>query len=152
MSVNALGFLRSRLGVAVLVLAAIALVPMASAQTKPGTGAIQVTVTDPDGKPVEGVTITMESGHHPPSSAIPPSGAQGKTSSGDGHRDLAAEVLLGQQFILKTDKDGVATFKDLEPGKYRLRIDETEKYQLVFQPAKAEVGKTVKIAIKLMPK
>jgi hypothetical protein len=110
------------------------------------TGKVAVTVTDKDGKPVEGATVRVTA----------PKAAAGKTSdksapqaAGDkaaGGKNAAPAVAEG-----KTDKDGKATLENIPAGDYNLSAN-LKGQGNARQKITVKAGDTLTVSLQLAAK
>lgn len=105
------------------------------------TGAVSVTVTDKDGKPVDGATVRV----------IVPKAAGGKTEkepklADEGRPDAGAKS--GPIAEGKTDKDGKAKLENIVPGDYNL-VANLKGTGNAREKITVKAGETLDVALQL---
>ena len=105
------------------------------------TGSVSVTVSDKDGKPVEGATVRVTQ----------PRAAAGKTEAklADDNKTPAAKNAAVAEG--KTDKDGKVKLENIAAGDYNLAAN-LKGQGNARQKITVKAGETLEVALKLAPR
>jgi protocatechuate 3,4-dioxygenase beta subunit len=106
------------------------------------TGTVSVTVTDKDGKPVEGATVRITESNKTAKSGS----AEPKLADAGAAKEKAAPIAEG-----KTDKDGKAKLENIAAGSYNLSAN-LKGTGNARQKITVKAGETLDVALKLAPR
>ena len=128
--------------------------------SKAGKGNISGTVTDKDGKAVEGVTVNLAKPRQRGSGGGGGGGPAGGGTGGDAKKDADKQAAIGQPSAERhqnrptpiatatTDKDGKFTMNDVAVGEYMVGVRDQEKKLYGRERVTVEDGKTASVEIK----
>src|SRR5439155_25511535 len=108
------------------------------------TGSVSVTVSDKDGKPVEGATVRITQ----------PKTAAGKTEKSEPKLADDTKPAAGKNAAIaegKTDKDGKAKLENIAAGDYNLAAN-LKGVGNARQKITVKAGETLDVALKLAPR